>query len=209
MGISAQALLNAMEGITYLVNTNGVIVSINEQAWQSFAVANASPQLEPSMVVGQDLISFVSGEEVRSLYGRIHQSILSGRKEYISFEYRCDAPDTRRQMRMSVTGVRNREEVVALLYQSQLLSKVERPWLSLFAPQQIKRHSEQEVSLNLVVVCSYCHCVAWPSSSPSGSREWIPPEQYYVRGGGTEVRVSHGICPSCLEKLSDEIGTED
>jgi len=53
----------------------------------------------------------------------------------------------------------------------------------------------------IVKVCSYCHNVANDNHDDAAPVAWITPEEYYQRGGTSEVRLSHGICPPCYERL--------
>jgi hypothetical protein len=43
-------------------------------------------------------------------------------------------------------------------------------------------------------MCSYCLRVADPGG-------WIEPEEYYARGGVSDVGISHGICLDCHERI--------
>jgi hypothetical protein len=50
-------------------------------------------------------------------------------------------------------------------------------------------------------MCSYCQRVAWPPGRARRRREWIEAEEYYRRGGASEIRISHGICPPCYKDV--------
>jgi hypothetical protein len=152
--------LDALDGVSYLVGFSGSILQVGRH-WDRFARDNRSPLVMAEHVVGGDLFRMIKGESVRDAYRRMHESIVAGKHEVVCFTFRCDAPEAKRTMRMAISTLRNGDEVVALLYQSQLLSEVERP--------------------------------------PLAQREWIAPEAYYARGGTSDVTLTHGICPTCLE----------
>jgi hypothetical protein len=63
-------------------------------------------------MLGQSLWRFISGVDVRQLYtvllSRVRQT-----QGTVVFPFRCDAPDLRRFMEMSMTGIPNSEVVFA------------------------------------------------------------------------------------------------
>lgn len=82
--------------------------------------------------------------------------------------------------------------------QSQLLSAVSRPRVSLFDPQRIVDHVRLDAGLPIVRICSFCHRVAWPVQAPTG---WTAAEDYYRLDGPADVRTSHGGCPDCADRV--------
>jgi hypothetical protein len=138
------------------------------------------------------------GAEVRSAYRALHRAVLGGERPFVAFEMRCDEPDVRRLLRMSITALHEPSAPPAVLYQSQLLSAVSRPWVSLFDPQKIVDHVRLEAGLPIVRICSFCHWVAWPIETPT---EWIAVEDYYRKGTPADVRTSHGVCLNCTDRI--------
>jgi hypothetical protein len=199
--LDAQRLLDAMDGIAYLINADGVILAVGSDAWSRFAVNNAAPWLTVEAVVGSSLFSQVQGSEVQSACRRIHDAVCRERCPVVTYEYRCDAPDAERRMRMSISPVRDRSGSVMALYQSQIVTEAPRLPLGLFsmerraAPGTAYRHEE------LVVLCSFCHDLAWPLGAGEQDRTWIRIDEYYRRGGSGDVAVSHGVCPACIARL--------
>lgn len=194
-----QAFLNAIDGIAYLVDADGVIVGVGDPAWDE---ALRRYEVEPEgrrPIVGASLFDAMNGPEVRAIYQGLHRSVLAGERPYIAFEMRCDAPDVRRFLRMSITALHEPDAPPMALYQSQVLSAVPRPWVSLFDPQKIIDHIHLDTALSIVKLCSFCHRVAWPIEAP---REWLPSEDYYRRGGPVDVRTSHGVCPACADRIA-------
>jgi len=51
----------------------------------------------------------------------------------------------------------------------------------------------------LLLICSYCKQVRYPAGAPEG--EWISMSDYTERGGPKTTRTTHGVCPSCYEKV--------
>ncbi len=208
--ISALDWLEAMDEVAYAVDASGTIRQVGHTRWREFASAGGAPLLaDPARVIGRSLFTFILGEEVRESYLRIHRLILSGRRARIAFPFRCDAPDLRRDMWMTVTPIRSGGEPVGILYRSAIRSSEPRaPWGFLAS----RSPSGSTEDLPLLVTCSYCRSVRTPdwlpapgSGAGSGRDEqipgpggdWIDGGEYQRRGGTDVVRMSHGICDDC------------
>lgn len=185
---SHQILLNALEGVCYICGFDGEILAVGEDNWAEFAVANAAQEgPQASGLIGTNLFQYISGEEVIASYESCFDAIRSGRSRTVSFTYRCDAPDIRREMRMCLSGISVDAVPRAVLMQSLTLDERERPPVSLF---DIANARASEATLPLVTLCSYCHDVKQGDA-------WVTAEHYYAHGGAERMRVSHGICPQC------------
>jgi hypothetical protein len=192
--LSAATLLDAMEGVCYLVDREARIVACGTRNWDDFARANGAAQLSASAVTGRPLFSFMQGEEVRQAYTLFNDLLLSDGDAPISFSYRCDAPEIRRELRMSLAPVRHDETVVGVLYQSLVISEVDRPRMNLFDAAHIAELTKIPEGAIIIKICSYCHAV-------QADAAWITPEAYYRAGGAEDVYVTHGICPDCHGRL--------
>ena len=148
-------------------------------------------------VLGASLFDRMIGEEVKAACNRMHAAVSLGERPYIAFEYRCDAPDVKRRMRMAVTRLCLPACSPALLYQSQTLSAVARPWMSLFEPQRILEHIRADSDFPIVRMCSFCQRVASPGLRAEAPIRWIETEDYYIQGFPSDVRISHGVCSEC------------
>lgn len=144
--------------------------------------------------LGLPLMDTISGEMVRAFYQRAHKVAVSGERR-ISFSFRCDAPDVKRRMKMSISPLRVGAEVAGVLYQSTILSERTRPSLRfLEISEALEQYKEEPAPL--VGICSFCSKINWPSGTAT---TWVEPEDYYRFGGTSEVRISHGVCPPCAE----------
>lgn len=183
-----QMLLDALEGVCYICAFDGEILAVGREHWTEFAASNAGPEVATvSKMIGTNIFSQVSGAEVIASYQSCFDAIRTGRTKSVSFTYRCDAPDIRRDMRMSLSGVYVDDVPGAVLFQSLIVDERERPAMSLFDPANL---CATEAGLPIVTLCSYCHDVKLEGA-------WVTAEQYYAQGGAARVRVSHGICPAC------------
>lgn len=199
LGLSFRPLINAMDGLAYLVAPDGTILAVGEPAWSTFATANGGDEVTGDAVVGGNLFAGAVDDEVLDVQKALHRRIVDGDRASVTFEYRCDAPDRARRMRMAITPVMSNGIVRAVLYQSIILEETPRPPMSLF--EKIDRAGGSGPGTPTVTLCSYCHDVAWPVGSSAGERSWIEPEEYYRRGGPSDVIVSHGICEDCFDRL--------
>jgi len=192
--------LNALDGVSYLVDVDGVILAVSESAWNGFAAANGAPALTAAAMIGRNILDDTCGEAVRGYYRARHLAVLNGPTPWVAFEYRCDAPDIRRSMRMSISRLIAPGQPVRLLYQSQLLSAAARPWMSVFEPERIVELIRGESALPIQPMCSVCQKLSWVATGQQTA--WIEADVYYRQGGEAEVRISHGVCPECLAAVS-------
>lgn len=199
MATLRQAMLNAMDGIAYLADAEGRIIEVGQPAWTESLRRYGVDNRGMGPIVGQRLFDLMRGADVQQAYQGIHRAVLKGRRPHVAFEMRCDGPDVRRVLRMSVSALLEPSAPPAVLYQSQLLSATSRPWMSLFDPQRIVDHIRKDGGLPIVKICSFCHRIAWPVEEASG---WIPAEDYYRLGGPPEMRTSHGVCPHCADDVA-------
>lgn len=193
-------MLDALDGTAYVTDVEGRLVCVGSQNWDSFATENDGGALAASPPFGHRVMEGISGEAVRSLYQRLHRVAVSGGRR-VAFTFRCDAPDVERQMRMAIGPLRCGKEVIGVLYQSTILSERARPPLR-FLEAEAALEQFKEDGAPIVTSCSFCARIDWPQG---GDGPWVEPEVYYQRGGVSEVRISHGVCPSCTESMTDLI----
>lgn len=204
LGVDAQRLLEAIDGVAYLVDAEGIVRAIGTGAWDQFAEANDAAGLTATSVTGRSLFAGMAGARVREICRRLHYDVCVARRPAISYEFRCDAPGVERRMQMSVRPVIGASGVVLALYQSQMLVEAPRLPLGLLSPERRVHSTVDASAFPIVGLCSFCHAVAWPISAAEEDRNWIGIDDYYRRGGEKNVQVSHGICPACVARLVGE-----
>lgn len=189
----AQDWLDAMDGVAYLVDAEGTVIGVGTTGWSDFADANGSDSPKPAEVIGRRLFDMIEASEVRLAFEAVHRRVATLAKRALTYEYRCDAPDLERLMKMSVSALTARGGLTGVLYQSTILSSKERVPLAFLSSQEAGLAERCRSSLPIVIICAFCANV---TTSAWGS-EWVRPADYYRRGGGDAVRISHGICPEC------------
>lgn len=192
--VSADSLMAAMDGVAYLVDPDGILVSI---AGQQCA---ANPAFRPADFLGRKLAAMVQGAKLRDYYARVLDAIASGRQGNVAFECRCDTPDERRIMRIAMTPVDLGAGRSGALVQSTILSADPRPRVPLL--ERIAERSAgdaEDADDAIVTMCSFCQRLRMAATGPHS--EWMEPEDYYREGGRSDVLISHGLCLNCVGRL--------
>lgn len=101
-------------------------------------------------------------------------------------------------MRLAITPITRKGVREGLLIQSIVLSEEDRPRVDLFDFTDLERLLASTRDLPLITMCSYCQQV---KDSDHTANEWVDAEHYYRAGGTSEVRIRHGICPTCFDKV--------
>lgn len=176
----------------YRLDQHDVITRVNT-AWRTFAAANGAPALASS-AVGTSLWAHVSGTETRRLYESLHATVrATGRA--VTLPYRCDAPDERRWMELTVRPLGGGQLQVV----SALVRRAERtPVLLLDAT--VPRGDWP------MLVCGWCSRVRTVAQAAFGSAvpaPWVNVES--VRAGLTGAtvlpRLMHDVCPDCVDEV--------
>ena len=187
-------ILNLFDGICYRLDLEGNILAVGPGNWDRFVELTGDTGPQAQQVKQQNIFDFIAGDEVRSELRRVMDELISGDAADWVMPYRCDAPDTKRNMRMSIRPIRKTGTVVGFLFQSVLLDETQRPPLDIFDFSKVEAALEQVRKLPLVSMCSYCQKV---KDKHHTGGQWVEAERYYAEGGSADVRLSHGICPDC------------
>ena len=199
---STRTIIDAMDGIAFLVDESGVILDVGRRNWRRFAEGNNGFDIaDPDSIIGRPILDYVGGLDVQgSISALIEEASGPDRPEPIVFSYRCDSPETRRLMRMAITAFPFVEGRQAILFQSTILDEQARPPVPLLEAHRLSARLGLGDGEASVLMCSYCHAVKWETRT-DGSEIWVTPEDYYRRGGAVDVGVSHGICPDCMDRI--------
>lgn len=199
------SLLDAIDGVAYVVDVDGVIRTIGATNWQAFARENDVPALEAvDALIGKSLFDFIAGETVRDTYRFFLRELLDGMMDRLTLENRCDAPGLLRLMHMSITPMRNDGEISGFLFQNVLVESFTRPPMAIFAFANQSPDSSATDDRPVVGMCSFCQRIAsLPGSDPRGAPDangWEDAEAYYRKGGTSDVRISHAVCDECASR---------
>lgn len=196
-------LIDALHGIAYTVDMQGVVTDIGNPNWSAFAEGNGAPEMiDRGSVVGRPLLDFVIGDDVRATYILFMDKLKEGSLRRVAFGFNCDAPSVSRQMVMAITPMAEAGNIGGLLFQSILVSEEIRPPLDIFDFQALREHDDLLTARPLIFLCSFCQKVSHVDDTPQRSL-WITAEEYYRSGGDSEVQISHRTCPGCRERFED------
>ena len=199
--MTARQLFNALEGVVYLTDRDGTIVAVGEHGWDRFATDNGAADLTADSVIGQSIFTALAGESVVGAYRKLHAAVASGRRVETVFEYRCDSPIAERLMRMSITAIMDDDQVVGVLYQSQMLSEVVRPALRLFAREKAANRKQRAEGESPVPLCSFCQRLLWPPRERGRAPRWVSAVEFLQAGGSADAAVMDSICQECTDQV--------
>ena len=193
-----QDLLEAIEGIAYLLDRDGTIVAIGRHNWNRFAADNDGETLiDGAATIGRNLFDIIAGDRVRRSQRQYFDAVASGRHPAVVFTSRCDSPGVRRTLRLSMTPVHTDHASIQVLVQSATMNEDVRPPVDLFDFRAIRAQMARTQNLPILAMCSYCQKVRVPAGSAEGEGSWMSAADYYRAGGGGHVRISHTLCAAC------------
>lgn len=193
---SADSILNALSGLAYVTSRSGKLIAFGCRNWDAFACENSGQDMVSDNLLGRNLFDFIQGSDIRAVYQASHATLIEDDRAKISFEYRCDAPSLERRMLMSISALACDDGETAILYQSQILDERVRVSLPILSAENRRRSYGVE---NQTSICSFCAKIAWPVGGENTGQDWVCADDYYAKGGTSQVGLSYGICPQCFE----------
>ena len=160
--------------------------------WSQFAAANDAPELvSPSGQLGRSVLECIADSTTALLYERLLQRVQDTGSP-ITLPFRCDSPTRRRFLNLNI----ERRDDGGLRLETTVTKIEVRPPMELLG----RRRDSGEVPLR---VCGWCKSVdvggRWCEVEEAVrslrlfERDLLPP-------------VSHGMCPSCHERLMRKFG---
>lgn len=202
---SGLELLESMQGICYVADLDYVVVAIGKRHWNHFARTNNGEHLlDGAGVIGHSLLTFISGDGVRRTWARAFDAVRSGKRRAVQIMTRCDSPGVRRELAVTVTPVYAAGQITRILVQSLAVAEQARPRMGLYDFMALNARAAAS-DLPVLGMCSYCQRVRHPAGSADGEGVWMTAEDYYQRGGHASVRISHGMCPSCIDQAEQAL----
>lgn len=165
-------------------------------AWLEFARQNWRADFSPHSLLGATWRAQIADRATLHLYDRLVERALElGRPLTVSF--RCDAPDLRRYMQMSLLPLPDG----GLEWASRLLRQEPRPPVLLPEVDPV-------LATELVVMCSWCKKVRvpdWPGLATLQAGDWVEVEAvmsfFSEAHAGFYPELSHGACPACYQRI--------
>lgn len=175
--------------ISYTLNANDELISVDGQ-WDAFATANGGAHLTSPNVLGRSIWDFVSDPTTRLLYRDVLARVRHDRT--VTFTFRCDAPDCRRLLAMTVLG----KPGGWVVFEIRTISEERRE------PQRLLDLATLRSS-DLLRLCGWCKKV-------DVSGRWTEVEEAVVALGlfdqAVLPQVTHGICETCYTSMAATAG---
>lgn len=182
--------MNRAANIIYRLNSQDEFIYLNQE-WIDFANANDASDLLPQNVLSRPLWDFISDETTGQLYREILYHVRAGQPT--SFAFRCDAPEYRRYMEMTITARGGDGEVQ---FQTRPLQVEERPQQAL-----LERHALR--ADELLRMCGWCKHVN------VGGERWVEVEEAVTVLQLFELsalpQLTHGICEACYKMMTKQV----
>jgi hypothetical protein len=177
----------------YLIDASDRFVSANAH-WFDFAKENGAHALTAENCAGRLLWEFISDATTRHLYKVLVKPVRE-RGEVRTVPYRCDSPDRRRYMEMTISNARQG----GVLFRSRIIREEQREAVPLLAVRG-KRSDD------LVAMCSWCKKVRVREV------EWLEIEaavrELQLFHEMELPRITHTICDRCTVDYGFEPVTE-
>jgi hypothetical protein len=175
--------------LDYWIDRFDRIVDVSSD-WSEFARANGADHLTPEAVRGRPLWDFIGDPTTRHIWEILLHNARRGVTHPMTL--RCDAPDTRRLVKVVLSAERDLVRVT---------STVERV-TPRFAEALLD--PGRKASGELLTCCSWCK----KFRSPSGP--WVEVEvlmqEMKLFERETLPPITHSICPACERRLAAEMG---
>ena len=175
--------------IVYRLNSQDEFIYVNE-VWEDFASANDAADLSREQVLARPVWDFIADDTTAQLYREILRHVRAGRPA--RFNFRCDAPEFRRRMEMTISG----RDGGGVQFETRTLGEEERPRQEL-----LERYAPR--ADDLLRMCGWCKRV------DLGDGRLGEVEQAVAELGLFErkalPRLTHGMCVTCSRTAIEEI----
>lgn len=175
--------------IIYRVNNKDELIFFNKE-WVHFALANDGSELLPENLFNCSLWEFITGDITARLYKEIIKRVRMGHVSH--FNFRCDSPEFRRFMEMTIT-LQNGDEVQ---FETILITEEERK------PQELL-YKDTPRTNDLIRMCGWCNKFG------VGEEVWVEVEEAVstlcLFEHESLPRITHGICDSCAATIRGQL----
>ena len=183
MRLETERYAHAAPVIQYEINASDVIVGVND-AWQSFAVANSAQHIMRDHVLGRSLWDFISDDTTRLVYDIVLRQVRDGGRS--EFEYRCDSPDRKRLMQMTISpGYAGH-----VAFESATIC--------------VERHPAPSTA-----AASLARCCGWCKRAHAEGHGWLEVgasgEGSAVDGSGRAPAITNGMCSDCYRRVLNSV----
>ena len=171
--------------LTYRIDSDDRI-SFLDARWDECASVAGRSAMTAANLIGRPFADFITGVEAKHVSDLLVRRARAGAT--VTVPFRCDAPDRRRYMSMTITGLSDR----SVEFHTRLMREECREPQALIDGGIARSDS-------LVTVCSWCKKVKLDEA-------WVEIEDAVGRLQLFDVaalpRITHGMCAACFESLA-------
>jgi len=175
--------------IVYRLNGEDEIVYVNAE-WAKFALSNDASDLLPERVLNRPLWDFVSDETTVHLYRQLLQLARAGQPA--RFNFRCDSPECRRLMEMTVSGLIGGE----VQFETRVLREDERTRQGL-----LDRYSPR--ASKMLRICGWCKRMNLDGESWGEIEEAVTSLRLFEYHA--LPMLTHGMCEACFRDIAGKL----
>lgn len=173
-----------MADLSYTVDASDVIVAVGG-AWDDSARCNDAEKIVSTQIIGKSLDGFIHGDETRMF---VRTMLMSARvlNRPVMRPYRCDSPQRKRFMEMTVTPLDGGN--IEVMHQEVHSEPIANPTRMVAAPKGVTGvHTKR---------CSVCNRLRvngiWSELDDAVASGHLAPAV------APALRVIYGVCPDCL-----------
>jgi len=167
--------------IVYTLDHADRIISVGGP-WDEFACNNGGERILASQIIGQSILTFISGDVTRMWLCAVLQHVRACNKP-LDRPYRCDSPELKRFMQMRAVP----EEKRVIRLEHRLISTEQRT-----VPVNIQHHRNK--STHARTRCSICGYIKTNDA-------WTEPTAEKYSSMNT-IYVKYSICEKCIRSMS-------
>ena len=178
----------ATSRIIYRIDSSDRLIQVDD-GWRRFAEANRAWELAGDSILGRSLWDFLQDSETRDIFSALLAKVRA-RQSPLSFPLRCDSPDTRRYLRLTLSPIPDE----GVEFVSETIRTEKRTRIGLLDVTGGK-------TKDFIRICSWCKRVEVPGG-------WTEVEfAIAILGLFDESplpQLSHSICPDCREEVDTD-----
>ena len=184
-------LRKSVSKCVYIIDKLDRIISVSDN-WLLFAQENQAGEIcHPDVIINRSIWEFIEGTETKQFYEIILRTIRT-KNIAVQLPFRCDAPDKRRYLELSITPVQQGNiEFASNIILEELRDTVE------VLESGIPRSEE------LIKMCSMCKKIELSENT------WVEAEAAVVSLRLFEKnklpQISHGLCIECFKLGMSEL----
>ena len=174
--------------IVYVIDAADILVKVN-LGWDNFAEANEGITIYSNHIVGKSLWSYITGKDTQKIYQEL-LALVRQKQKPITLPYRCDSPELRRFMSMTITPLENK----AVQFSNHTLKTVPRP------PHHFKLSKLYEGQA-IILRCSLCNRLKVKSA-------FLELEEALDKGellnDNKPIIITYTVCQECSDHILEK-----